>query len=332
MIIAPGQLTRRANFYFELASLLSAGVPILQALEMARSTQSRAYRQGISSVLNYLNQGSTLADAFNATGDWLPVFDRALLAAGEKSGRLDSSFRSLGEYYTTRATMLRQLISGAAYPVFVAHFAVMIFPTSYLTNLFLANGLQAFILQKTAVLLPCYILLALIIFAFQGTHGEHWRSILERFTNGIPLLGSARRDLAFGRLSAALEALLSAGVPIIQAWDLAATATASPRLRRTVSESIPLMEAGMLPSETLKRSSVFPDLFRSLYSTGEHSGQLDSTLRRLQNHYEEQGALKIQNLANWTPKLLFLIIALAIGYQIIKFYTGYFDQINQIGF
>lgn len=332
MIITPGQLTHRANFYFQLASLLSAGVPIMQALEMARSTESRAYRHGISSVLDHLNQGSTLTDALNATGDWLPVFDRALLAAGETSGRLDSSFRSLGEYYTTRAAMLRQLISGAAYPVFVAHLAVLIFPTSYLTNLFLSNGARAFLLQKTAVLLPCYILLALIVFAFQGTHGEHWRSILEQFTNRIPLLGSARRDLAFGRLSAALEALLSAGVPIIQAWDLAATATASPRLRRIVTTSIPLMEAGMLPSDTLRQSSVFPDLFRSLYKTGEVSGQLDQTLRRLQHHYEEQGALKIQNLANWTPKIIFLMVAVAVGYQVIKFYTGYFDQINQIGF
>jgi type II secretory pathway component PulF len=331
MIITPGQLTHRANFYFQLASLLSAGVPIMQALEMARASESRAYRDGISSVLDYLNQGSTLTDALNATGNWLPVFDRALLAAGEKSGRLDSSFRSLGDYYTARAAMLRQLISGAAYPVFVAHFAVLIFPTSYLTNLFLSNGLQAFIFQKTAVLLPCYILLAFIVFAFQGTHGEHWRSLLERFTNGIPLLGSARRDLALARLSAALEALLSAGVPIIQAWDLAATATASPRLRRTVSTAIPLMEAGILPSDTLKQSSAFPELFRSLYRTGEVSGQLDQSLHRLQNHYEEQGALKIQNLASWTPKIIFLIIAITIGYQVIKFYSGYFDQINQLG-
>ena len=87
----------------------------------------------------------------------------------------------------------------------------------------------------------------------------------------------------------------------------------------------------MVPSEMLRRSSVFPEVFRSLYTTGDMSGQLDSTLRRLQSYYEEQGTLKIQNLANWTPKLLFLIIALAIGYQVIKFYSGYFDQINQLG-
>ena len=331
MTITPGQLTRRANFYFQLASLLSAGVPIIQALEMARSGESGAYRWQIDVILSRLQTGCTFGEALSATGDWLPVFDRALFAAGEQSGRLDATFRTLGNYYTERASMLRQVISGMAYPVFVLHLAVFIFPTSYLTRLFWSDGLRAFVLQKTAILLPCYLVVALLILAFQGTHGDKWRAILERFTNAVPLLGSARRDLAFGRLSGALEALLSAGVPIIQAWELAATASGSPKIKSAVAASIPRMEAGMTPSETLRQSTIFPEMFRSLYTTGEASGQLDSTLRRLQNHYEEQATLKFQNIASWTPKLVFLLVALGIGYQIIKFYTGYFDQINQLG-
>jgi type II secretory pathway component PulF len=92
------------------------------------------------------------------------------------------------------------------------------------------------------------------------------------------------------------------------------------------------MEAGETPAETLRQSSVFPELFRSLYATGEVSGQLDSTLQRLHRHYEEQASQKFQNLAGWTPKLLFLLVAIGIGYQVITFYMGYFDQLNKVAF
>lgn len=332
MIVTPGQISRRANFYFQLASLLSAGVPIIQALEMGRNSSGRAYHRPISSILAQLQQGSTFSDAANSTGSWLPAFDRALLTAGEHSGRLDSTFRTLGNFYTQRATMLRQIISGMAYPAFVLHLAILIFPTGYLTRLFFNNGLQEFILQKLSILLPVYLAIGITIAAFQGSRGEKWRALMERITNAIPLLGSARRDLAFGRLAGALEALLSAGVPIINAWDLAAKACGSFRIKKTVARSIPRMEAGVTPSETLRESTLFPELFRDLYATGEASGQLDSTLQRLHLHYDEQATLKFQNIASWTPKILFLLVALGIGYQIITFYMGYFDQLNKIAF
>lgn len=332
MIITPGQLTRRANFYFQLASLLAAGVPIIEALELARGDGRGTYAWNIGVIIKSLQQGATLGDSLNATGDWLPLFDRALLDAGEKSGRLDASFRTLGNYYTERATMLREIISGMAYPIFILHLAVLIFPTTYLTRLFWNNGIRDFVLQKAAVLVPCYLLVALAIYAFQGSHGQHWRALLERFTNALPLIGSARRDISMARLSGAMEALLSAGVNIIQAWGLAANATASARIKKAVAIAIPKMEAGVPPSETLHHSNVFPELFRSLYATGEASGQLDATLRRLQNHYDEQATLKLRNIANWTPKLAFLCVAIGVGYSIIKFYMGYFEQLNQIGF
>jgi type IV pilus assembly protein PilC len=332
MILTPGQISRRADFYFQLGSLLSAGVPIIQALEQGRNHTGRSYEAPITLILSKLQQGSTFSEAVEATGNWLPAFDRALFDAGEKSGRLDISFRSLGNHYTQRASMLREIISGLAYPIFILHLAVLIFPTSYLTGLFLSNGLRAFVLQKALVLLPCYAVVFAGVMAFQGSRGEHWRALLERFTSGVPLLGSARKDLSIARLSGALEALLSAGVPIIQAWETAAHASGSVRIKKTVARAVPQMEAGVTPSETLRQSSFFPEVFRSLYATGEASGQLDSTLQRLHHHYEEQATTKFRNIANWTPKLIFLLVAIGIGYQVISFYMGYFNQLNQIGF
>ncbi len=330
MTISPGQLAKRANLYFQIASLIGAGVPVIQALEMVERTGPRSARDRLRTAINQLQQGSTFCEAFRATGKWLPPFDLAIFSAGELSGRLDSTLRSLGNYYQERATMLRKILSGAAYPIFILHMAILIFPTSLLTGLFLHGGVDAFVIQKLSVLIPIYLGFIVIVVAFQGSRGAAWRALMERLTAMVPILGSARHDLALSRLSAALEALLSAGVPIISAWQIAADASGSNGLKKTVNGAIPRMEAGVTPAETVRQSSYFPELFQNLYASGEVSGQLDSTLQRLHNHYQEQATLKFENLANWTPKLLFLIVAIIIGYQVISFYSNYFNQINNL--
>src|SRR5262249_54338034 len=160
------------------------------------------YARHLAVVIEKLNHGATFAEAIHATGGWFPAFDHALFSAGEQSGRLDATLRALGTYYQERATMLRRVLSGIAYPVFILHLAILIFPTSYLTGLFLNNGGQAFLIQKLKILLPLYLVLGIMVVAFQGNRGETWRALMERVTGFVPILGAARHELALSRLSA----------------------------------------------------------------------------------------------------------------------------------
>ena len=170
-----------------------------------------------------------------------------------------------------------------------------------------------------------------MIFAAQSRHGETWRACIESLLHPIPVLGQARRYLALARLAAALEALLSAGVTIIEAWELAATASGSPALRRTVLGWRPLVNAGQTPAEVVSASGRFPELFASQYATGEISGQLDDTLRRLHAYYQEEGSRKLHAFSRWTPRAIYFCIVLMIAYRIISFYTGYFNLVRDAG-
>ena len=176
------------------------------------------------------------------------------------------------------------------------------------------------------VLIPLYVVVALMIFAAQSRHGETWRACFESMLHPIPVLGQARRYLALARLAAALEALLSAGVTIIEAWELAATASGSPALRRTVLGWRPRVDAGQTPAEAVSASGSFPELFANQYATGEISGQLDDTLRRLHGYYQEEGSRKLHAVARWTPRAIYFCVVLIIAYRIIHFYTDYFNR------
>jgi type II secretory pathway component PulF len=193
------------------------------------------------------------------------------------------------------------------------------------------NASIPFLLFKAALALaPLYLITALILYATQSKHGEKWRALIESILRPVPLLGTARHYLAIARLAAALEALINAGVNIIEAWDVAANASGSPALHRAVAAMKPQVVAGRTPAEVLREHSVFPDLFSNLYQSGEVSGKLDETLKRLYTHYQEEGTFKLHAFAQWMPRLIYGLVAIMVAYYVIQFWIGYFNQISTI--
>ena len=328
LIITPGQLNQRAELYHQLGIMLTAGITLPQALEQAQRNAPRALRPAIQKLLDCLRDGFTLTDALAHLGRWIPSFDAALLEAGERSGRLDASFKLLALYYRERAQMARQMISDLLYPLFIFHFAVFLFP---FLDWFKTGNTVRFVATVLGILAPIYGLTFFIVYACQGRHGERWRSLIENLLRPTPVLGAARRFLALARLSAALEALINAGVPIIDAWELAATASGSPELQRTVLGWKEALAQGSTPSELVSSSRVFPELFASLYHTGEISGKLDETLLRLHTLYQDEGSRKLRAVATWSPKLLYFGIMLIVGYKIISFYEGMYGPNSDLG-
>jgi len=315
LIITPRQLERRAELYHQLGVLLSAGMTMHQGLEqLKRNPPDRALRQKISEWLDYLGEGCSVTDAVQRMGQWMPSFDLALIEAGEQSGRLDACFKLLAIHYHERARMVKSAISDLLYPMFTLHVAVILFP---LTDFLLTGNLTGVLITVFGVLIPLYAVVFFVIFACQGRHGENWRAQIERVLHPIPILGTARRELALARLSAALEALLNAGVPIIGAWELAATASGSPALRQTVANWKPQLEHGSTPAELVSASGHFPTVFANLYHTGEISGQLDETLKRMHTLYLEEGLRRMKIVAQWGPRIVYFGVVLFCAYRII---------------
>lgn len=329
LIVTPAQLTHRAEFYHQLGQMTGAGIGLPAALDqLHRSPPSRAYREPVGQLVEMLQAGATFTESLRQLGSWLPAFDISLLHAGEQSGRLDSCFRLLADYYTDRSRIARQMIADMIYPVFLFHFGLLIFTFIKLLH---TNGWLGPILQMLEVLAPVYLAVFLMVLAAQNRHGERWRGLVEAVLNPVPVLGTARRYLALSRLAASLEALLRAGVTILEAWELAATASGSPSLRQTVLAWRPLVDAGQTPAEVVTASGKFPQLFTYQYATGEISGQLDETLGRLHNYYQEEGSRKLHLVTQWVPRAVYFTIVLVIAYHIVQFYTGYFRDVSNAG-
>ena len=299
--------------------MLSAGLAMPKALEHVQGNPpSRSLRAPIAQWRQFLTEGASVGDAVARMGGWMPAFDAALVNAGDRSGRLDACFKLLAGYYEERSQLARKVISDLMYPAFLLHFAVVVF--AFIDFLKPGHGWMRFSFLVLGILVPIYAAAGFLVFAGQGRHGEKWRGAVENILRPVPMLGAARRCLALARLAAALEALLNAGVLITSAWELAAAASGSPALGRAVRGWREAVESGATPAELVKQSPQFPEMFASLYATGEISGQLDETLGRLHRHYQEEGSRKMRLIAEWSPKLIYYTVMLLIAWYIVSFY------------
>lgn len=329
LLVTPAQLTRRSDFFHQLGQMSAAGLGLIQAVEILhRSPPQPSLRPALAKALAALREGYSVSESLTRSGSWLSSFDIALIAAGEQSGRLPQCFELLAQYYSDRAQLLRQVIGMMVYPVFVFHFAVLLFPVSSFTDLILKGEVFAYIAQKVFILAPIYGIALLLYYSMEATRGEWWRALMERLLQAVPILGTARRSLAIARLSVALEALLNAGVTIIEAWELAASASGSPAIRRAVRKATPEWQSGTPPSETISSRPEFPATFASLYHTGEMSGQLDDALRRTHTLYQDEGSRKMKAFIFGSAGILVGLVFLMAAIQIVRFWMGYFQQIN----
>lgn len=331
LLVTPGHLSRRAEFYYQLGSTMSAGIALIKALQMVTANPAvRGSRREMLQLIECLQSGLTFTQSMEQVGNWMPEFDTALLATGEKTGRLDSAFKILSVYYATRAQIIRDTIAGLIVTVATLHVFIMVFPVGFLTRF--AQGIATgdyrlclpFIIQKIATFGLLYGVVFFLLFACQAKRSERWRALVESIMRCIPILRHAQKYLVLSRLAASLHALVTAGVSILIGWDLASATTGSPLLRKKILAWKPRLESGSTPSELVNETRYFPEMFANLYHTGEESGQLDDTLGRLHTFYQEEGFRMLRIFTRVMNGFIYGTMALGVAFMVIRFWLGYY--------
>lgn len=331
-LFLPAQLAARGEFYHQIGSSMAAGLTLTRSLQiLVESPPARELSAPAEKLVRRLQSGATFVESVRSLGRWASDFDIALIEAGEQSGRLDQVCQLLSKSYAERARLARQVIMGLLYPAFLFHFAFLIMPVGQLVELVTKGDIALFVGRKLTFFVPFYALVLLTIWAGQGTHGRAWRSLLESLFRLVPVFGKARRSLALSRLSLALDALLNAGVSGPQAWPLAANASGSPALGREIHRWVPHLENGTPAGDLVQRSRAFPPHFSSVYATAELSGRIDDALPRLYDHYQDEGLRLTKIAAGVLTGLIYFGVLIAVAWQIISFWTGYYGQILDMG-
>ena len=280
LIITPGQLERRAELYHQLGILLSAGMTIHAGLTNIKlHPPSRALQPVIAPGWSISPKAAPSRDAVGRMGRWMPSFDLALIEAGEQSGRLDACFKLLALYYQERAQMAKQVISDLLYPLFVFHFAIVLFPFISFVQ---TGNLFKFLVKIFGVLRAA--LRGRFFFLFSPARAGMAKA-------GAPPWNAFCAPSPFWAQRGAIWRWRGCQRPWKRCSTPACPSSAPgnwpppPAVRppcaarctvgRLRSNRVP-PPRNWFPSPTN-----FPDVFRNLYHTGEISGTLDETLKRL---------------------------------------------------
>ncbi|WP_309398060.1 type II secretion system F family protein [Cerasicoccus maritimus] len=309
-----------ASWYLQLAQSLESGVSLPAALDTCLGAPAHGRRLMSSN----LQAGMDVDDMLKQAPSWLPKKDRYFWSAAAQSGRLPQTLRTLGDQHTRMGAAKMKLILGGLYPVGMLTFAGLIIPVM------LGIDFEKGVSSLSDVINAEYFMRVAII------EGSLWGSlailailakldspILPLLAKFLPGFSGHAKNQALADFSYALAAFLEAGTPIGKAWAASGLVTHQSKFKRAGVAMRKLIDDGATPSEHLHKHRCFPQDFRSLYTTGEKTGQLEKNLVVLGQQYQ-QGANNAMTFASiFYPAIMFMVIAGIIVYAIVTFYAGY---------
>ncbi len=325
--------TQWATAVHELAMLLHAGIPMLEALDTLTEQNRGSFRAALLGVRDSVAAGSSLAEALAKRPDLFDAASVHMVEVGENAGTLDSVLTQLAEFKQKQLKLRDAVTTALVYPIFLICFgtaAAVFLMTSVLPPL-LEN------LQETLDELPWPTMVAksmsdvlvsygwglvlllvagaiAVTLALRSERGrERWHRTLLR----LPLIGPMAVKQGVARIAMIIATLSRSGVELTRAVELAEKSTGNVVFKKALHECGARIAAGEEFSDALQGSGAFPPLAVRVFSVGQQSGKLDEMLFRLAEDYESQVATASARMTALLEPALILVLAAMVGFLLL---------------
>lgn len=345
-----GQSRVKANdfllFNQQLAALVRAGIPILQAISMLRK---RAVSAGLRAVLgdveDQIRGGAALSQAFASQGNIFPRIYTASILAGERSGALDEVLNRYVTYMRRNVGLRRKIRGALAYPIFLlfASGLMVTFLTLYvvprMSDLFSGFGTELPMVTQIVVGLskwlssnviwfgPLFIGVSAILFLWSRTGAGRLK--VDALILKIPLAGNLVIQLSVAQATRSLATLLAGGITLVESWEIAAESITNRELRRRSAEILPMIREGRSFTESLEVAGWLPLLAIDMVGIGERSGSLREMLDEIAVFYDAESEVRLEQLTTTLEPAILVVmggvvvtILLAIYLPIISSISG----------
>lgn len=317
--------TTLSQAYFDLATMLDAGMPILRSLDIVVEGRKGYLKRVFSQIRETVGKGSSLAEALDKHPRVFPDLDRMLIEAAETSGAMGTSLTMLSEWHTFVHRITRQMIMGLIYPFLILHIAgfVVGLPNLILgkstTNEYLlgAAGILMFLWVPTGVVIACILL---------RDRFPVLRLPLDFAAQRIPVFGLAAYHMAICRYAKAFAMMYGAGVPITETAERANRATGNVIVARLFKGGQASVRSGGMAWEGFSKR--LPMEYLQLWQIGEETGELDKTTAKIAEIAGDRADLYFTEFSKWLPKIVYFIIMGVMAYMILKLAGQYATTLN----
>ncbi len=333
-------------FNQQLAAILRAGIPILQAVSMLkRRAGSERLRLVLADVEERIRGGEALSEAFASQGPVFPRIYTASFLAGERSGALDDVLSRYVEY-TKRGVAIRRKVRGAlAYPLLLlaASIGMAAFLTIYvvprMANLFtgfktelpfvtvVVVGISNFVAGNLFWLLPLLLIVGAAFGWWSRTPSGQMK--VDGFLLHVPIVGKLLQQLSAAQVTRSLATLLAGGITLVESWEIASESITNRALRARSLGVLPMIREGRSFVESLESTGWMPELALDMIGIGERSGSLREMLEEVAGFYDAEAEVRLEQLTTIMEPAILLVmggvvitILLAIYLPIIQTITN----------
>jgi type II secretory pathway component PulF len=335
-------------FSRQLSTLISARVPIIQALRILQEQISNKYLLVIiTDLVSSLENGDSLSSAMTKYSNVFGNVYVSLIKAGEAAGNLDKALIYLSDQLEKDYELKSKVKSAMTYPLFVLSALAIIgglmfkFVLPNLTSVLLQQGGS---LPETTVILIAatnffnkfwwLVIMAVAALILGGryfintTVGRYqWDSLKIHF----PIIGNIFRKIYLARFARNLSTLVIGGIPIIKALEIVAQVINNVIYRDIILETIVQITAGKSISEGLAGHPEFPGIVTQMVKVGEQTAKLDEIMSKLASFYEKEVDAQVSTLTTLLEPLIMVVLGIGVGILVAGVLLPIYDLANTSG-
>jgi type IV pilus assembly protein PilC len=331
-----------ATFTRQMATMMKAGVPLVQSFELvAEGADKPRMQELITEIKNDVASGTGLAPSLAKHPRYFDDLYCSLVGSGEDSGTLEVMLDRVATYKEKSEQLKAKIKKALTYPTAVVVVAIVVtgillvrvVPTFAETFRGFGSDLPAFTLfvlkisnfmQEWWFIFLLGIIAAVFAFREAKLRSVPFAEFLDRTALRTPIVGTIVHDAVVARFSRTLATTFAAGVPLVEALDSTAGAAGNSVYAKGIRQIRDDVTTGTTLTQATKSTGLFPNLLIQMMSIGEESGALDDMLDKVASHYEEAVDNAVDSLSSLMEPMIMSILGILVGGLMIAMYLPIF--------
>ncbi|MBL8202167.1 MAG: type II secretion system F family protein [Chromatiales bacterium] len=333
-----------AIFSRQLATMLTAGIPLVQAFEIVGTGHDNpAMQKLILGMKQDLESGTALAEALARHPLYFDDLYINLVTAGEQAGALDTLLDKVATYKEKTEAIKKKIKKALFYPAAVMVVAVivtmilLIFVIPQFESLFKGFGADLPAFTRMVIDLSEFVqskgwLLALVVgggvafYIYTRKRSHKLREYEDRFLLKMPIIGNILEKAAVARFARTLSTMFSAGVPLVEALHSVAGATGNVVYEKAVLAMRDEVATGQRLQRAMENTGIFPNMVIQMIAVGEESGSLDEMSAKVADFYEADVDNAVDSMSSLLEPLIMAILGVLVGGLVIAMYLPIFKM------
>ncbi len=339
--ITPGDI---AIFSRQLATMLSAGVPLVQAFDIiGKGHENPSMQVMLLSIKTDIEGGDTLAEALKKKPMYFDELFCNLVEAGEHAGVLETLLDKIATYKEKTESMKKKIKKALTYPIavivvaFIVTAILLLFVVPVFEDMFKSFGadLPAFTrmvvnmsewLKEWWWIVLGIIILAIYVFGYFKKRSRPFNHFLDKTLLKVPVVGLILNKSAIARFARTLSTMSAAGVPLVDALRSVSGACGNIIYAEAVLKMREEVATGQRLQVAMQQAKLFPHMVQQMVAIGEESGSMDAMLAKVADFYEEEVDNLVDNLSSLMEPVIMVILGVLIGGLIVAMYLPIFKM------